>query len=1138
MDANAEKFIHQFHNLPGNSIKDKHSSLFKLLRENCHLLSTAQLDLITSHLEPETHPETIFYADFLIYFKRYNELYLDFQRGHDITVSKVCKQDWFFQTAFKNLGASEFVNEILPTMSYSVRLKILKKLYLNVTQSDAIYDALVAKYGVFVSTVFLLKCSPPKIGQVLKKVCLKLTPRQLKQLYDKHPELIYLYLEEIKKIEGNVDFINSNPVLIYIAQKDPEMFANLVEKYSFTIQLGGRTTKRFIAKEKSAVLNKPFRYIDKLRKESLVRKLGSDFRQLFLKVFPEKGTASISNRVFKLLRYYPKSLRFQLFQTTYNQIYHHDLDIKDHQILTTNILELISDPEKREACAKIKHEQEDDNNNYFKYYKPETVLKIFQDKLNELNASEREEYVGIITGNCVFNRDLDVLLKLCVLVSSRLKNDQASLHSVFVNAITKQIIDDLSEMHWKYIVEILELCDNNFAYPLNYYLQIRYIYFLIKNNKPYEKAIQLFHNSLQQLWVPEHIQDIQIIKTVFVKTLETGLVPTKSSKKEEDTAYYDAILINNYLPYLKKSKFFKDINVYKYSRILNSVKYILENATPNQSIPFAYVNAIEFILCTKNPTEEIKQLQALYFEKYETFLTNKGLNWFLKEDPGTFKVYFENVEFKNYELHVQPRTYNYLRSLSLGKKIAEHFSNALEVENIENNDREAFAIVMPLSILLPPISYLELLKKSYLPTSDKVELTEPLVKRHYFLQSAFVKCLKYIKNPKLVIDTVLLFCRGDYLRFALKPLYSSIYNIPELDAKRYLDRLNQMEAGSVKKHATHLNLIISDTKTAINCLKQANFSIILPLIRYFIKNPSEELWEVIEIKLTQMDENSSGNAKTLITFVMPTMEYRVKYFELLWDVLENLKNNALKTKFVETVNVNIIKNLSFGFINTKILPDLSNIAEKNATFFGSLVVNRLQIDKFDFILNLLKRFKSSLCDDSDSQISRNNLKNVIKAVFNSYMELKPPNRDFLVKFTDIFVQVFDPSDCIEEFLMVSLLKLKGEPPESHCKDVMFLYKTMFNKYGNCMTYVFPNVINKYLSGFLKERRNIFKFCFDLLQLGETVDDSLLVIEFLPRRRPTDADNFRYYKDTLEVLKQVQSSAVTLRLNLYLSSQTT
>ncbi|RZC35657.1 uncharacterized protein BDFB_013857, partial [Asbolus verrucosus] len=86
--------------------------------------------------------EKIFRIDFLIYFRRFKELYQEFENGDEITLSKVAKQDWFFQNAFKNLGAEEFVNDVLPTMSYAVKLKILKKLSISEEQNDDIFDAL------------------------------------------------------------------------------------------------------------------------------------------------------------------------------------------------------------------------------------------------------------------------------------------------------------------------------------------------------------------------------------------------------------------------------------------------------------------------------------------------------------------------------------------------------------------------------------------------------------------------------------------------------------------------------------------------------------------------------------------------------------------------------------------------------------------------------------------------------------------------------------------------------------------------------------------------------------------------------------------------------------------------------------
>jgi hypothetical protein len=222
MGEAARNFLAQFHNLEGDTVKQKHQSLFHLLHRHSLLPQDKQeLDFITENLQPNNHLEKIFRVDFLVYFRRFNELFEDYKNGDDITLSKVAKKDWFFQNVLKDSSAEKFVNDVLPTLSYSVMVKLLKKLLMDEKCADEIFTLLHKRYGIFLATVFLTKCTSDKISEVLKNHPIKLTVAQLQKLYDKDPSLICAYLEERTKYLGSSSFMNDNPIFKYIAQRNP-----------------------------------------------------------------------------------------------------------------------------------------------------------------------------------------------------------------------------------------------------------------------------------------------------------------------------------------------------------------------------------------------------------------------------------------------------------------------------------------------------------------------------------------------------------------------------------------------------------------------------------------------------------------------------------------------------------------------------------------------------------------------------------------------------------------------------------------------------------------------------------------------------------------------------------------------------
>ena len=62
--------------------------------------------------------------------------------------SKVLKQQWFFHEAFKNMSEDDIVNTFLPTLSYSIRMKVLKKLAVSLREErmDTIFDLVLERY--------------------------------------------------------------------------------------------------------------------------------------------------------------------------------------------------------------------------------------------------------------------------------------------------------------------------------------------------------------------------------------------------------------------------------------------------------------------------------------------------------------------------------------------------------------------------------------------------------------------------------------------------------------------------------------------------------------------------------------------------------------------------------------------------------------------------------------------------------------------------------------------------------------------------------------------------------------------------------------------------------------------------------
>jgi hypothetical protein len=75
MEDYVARFIAEFHNLQGVTVAEKKKNLYRLLRDTPEFQTNQPLlDSLTSQLQPQTHLERLFFVEFLIHHRRYNEL--------------------------------------------------------------------------------------------------------------------------------------------------------------------------------------------------------------------------------------------------------------------------------------------------------------------------------------------------------------------------------------------------------------------------------------------------------------------------------------------------------------------------------------------------------------------------------------------------------------------------------------------------------------------------------------------------------------------------------------------------------------------------------------------------------------------------------------------------------------------------------------------------------------------------------------------------------------------------------------------------------------------------------------------------------------------------------------------------------
>lgn len=141
----AEDFITAFHEIEGNSVGERQRNLNKFLKNVS--LASKEKQLVLDSLKPKTYLESLFYVDVLVYLREASRLLEIFKEGNGVFVSKIMKQPWFFHEAFGNVTPQALVDEFLPLLSFSVKIKLLRSLSHVYTEEeiDEVFDYVVNK---------------------------------------------------------------------------------------------------------------------------------------------------------------------------------------------------------------------------------------------------------------------------------------------------------------------------------------------------------------------------------------------------------------------------------------------------------------------------------------------------------------------------------------------------------------------------------------------------------------------------------------------------------------------------------------------------------------------------------------------------------------------------------------------------------------------------------------------------------------------------------------------------------------------------------------------------------------------------------------------------------------------------------
>lgn len=141
-------FVNQFYSLEGDSIPDIKKKFFKFLRQPDFAAHKNEIHKALDKLEPNNYLQGLLKIDALIHFRKADVLLDHLQKGtNEIYTSKIIKQKWLLKEVFGSLGAHKFVNDFLPQTSFSMRMKLIKRMAAiwNEETVDQLYNELLKR---------------------------------------------------------------------------------------------------------------------------------------------------------------------------------------------------------------------------------------------------------------------------------------------------------------------------------------------------------------------------------------------------------------------------------------------------------------------------------------------------------------------------------------------------------------------------------------------------------------------------------------------------------------------------------------------------------------------------------------------------------------------------------------------------------------------------------------------------------------------------------------------------------------------------------------------------------------------------------------------------------------------------------
>lgn len=849
---------------------------------------------LIANLEPRNKLEISFKIELLMRYQMYDKV-LEILKSttNSLYTSNILKRWTFFKETFKKLTPNELVDDILPNLSYSTRMKVLNRIFKNLFDeklAEEYFDSIANKYEVVSASVMLGCCSIPFIKEKMERYNVILTFKQVQVILRKDTTFLDYYFERIQS-NSKVKMCDKIKLLKLIFKSDEQLFWRLSEKYKIVSNCGRRLTKKIIKQHEHLLTDKHDEYPVNLKRR-IMYQVWKKKHEIF-KSFIKNNSPEDINWYFlgarrpyhysifaDYYRYISRDRQYNFLNYAFKERF--GCNIHDKlELLTENIL-LLMPQELRDNILEVQIEENED---LFNIYRPEISFPTILDKIKRTSdMNRRTSLVDKLLRSCACHKNADYLLKTLQYCEKRHRNDTQVLQTC-LNGLKFWInLETLSTEHWTYIDNIQKLINAQTETVNKSYLLGKQIGHLINNNLDIDEHLRRYlEMKVQDYYLYDIFVEIPKHKKYCLLQLKKYIDEIK------DTNISKRFTLN-YLNIIHRHNIYSPEDKVPLTHFMPIIKSLSEEYLSDLlSLIIFY---IKFSYTDFNP---------IIWQHPTKFFLNKSLfSWYLQHHKNEILDKFDLIlPILSAKTH---KTFIYSLDEYSYRHISEITTNFCinRVEHATDVQQKINAID-----ILSIINQTEFLRISaeFKPSEDgKIDPSYPA--GNIELLAAVLSNLKKLLYPPDGLNIISKFCKGDYLKYALGPVYSIISKTPERIAKTFLKELHN-SAVSARKHTLHMSKTIYSFDEFCKFIKDQAVSERNPSLKtilfkksleYAQVMPVEKCWELLKMTMHGIDNDDEEAHNLLLELGKVPKQYRVLYIPEAYNQLGSNKDPSINRK--------------------------------------------------------------------------------------------------------------------------------------------------------------------------------------------------------------------------------------------------